>query len=196
MKLTKFAYVAVIGTVLTLAAAGCRKNPGYVTQIPGARTEMPRDLQNPQPIPPSPPVIETNQPPEEHPQINPEQRKDWPRDPDLLKADTVHFAFDSSAVRPSEKPKVAAVADYLKANPRNALEIDGHCDERGTEEYNRALGERRALALREALVQMGIDPLRMDTVTYGKDRPIDPGHNDAAWAKNRRGEFLVELAPK
>ncbi len=199
MKLTKVAYLVVLGLVVTLAASGCRKNPGYVTRIPGQRTALPRYEEPAKPIePPPPPPIVKETPPvqEEHPQVSPEQRKDWPRDPDILKSDTVHFAFDSSAVRPSEKPKVTAVAEYLKANPKNALEVDGHCDERGTEEYNRALGERRALALREELVRMGIDPLRIDTVTYGKDRPIDPGHNEAAWAKNRRGEFLVEIAPK
>ncbi len=197
MKLTKLACPLVLGLVVTVAASGCRKNPGYVTRIPGQFTELPKDQENRNPIQPAPPVIDTNLPPQvEHPQENPELRKNWPRDAEILKSDTVHFAFDSSAVRPAERPKVAAVADYLKSNPKNALEIDGHCDERGTEEYNRALGERRALALREELVRLGIDPLRIDTVTYGKDRPLDTGHNEAAWKQNRRGEFLVEVAPK
>ena len=84
----------------------------------------------------------------------------------------------------------------MKANAQDALEIDGHCDERGTEEYNRSLGERRALALREELLRLGIDPMRIDTVSFGKDKPVDPGHDEAAWKLNRRGEFLLEVHPK
>jgi peptidoglycan-associated lipoprotein len=83
----------------------------------------------------------------------------------------------------------------MKANAQNALEVDGHCDERGTEEYNRSLGERRALALREELIRLGVNGELIDTVTYGKDRPAEAGHDEAAWKKNRRGEFLVETPP-
>ena len=75
------------------------------------------------------------------------------------------------------------------------LLIEGNCDERGTEEYNRALGERRALAAREALAKLGIDPMRIRTISYGKDKPADPGHDEAAWAKNRRDDFVL-LHPK
>jgi peptidoglycan-associated lipoprotein len=75
------------------------------------------------------------------------------------------------------------------------LLIEGHCDERGTEEYNRALGERRALALREALAKAGVSPDRIRTISYGKDRPVNPGHDESAWAQNRRGEFIL-LHPK
>ena len=120
----------------------------------------------------------------------------WPEDANTLKSDTVHFAFDSSVIRPEEKSKVASVAEYLKSNSANAAKIEGHCDERGTEEYNRALGERRALALREMLVGLGIDPERVDTISYGKDRPEDPGHDENAWRANRRGVFIVLSPPK
>jgi len=120
----------------------------------------------------------------------------WPEDASALQADTVHFDFDSSVVKASERPKLSAVADFLKANSADAVKIEGHCDERGTEEYNRALGERRALALREALVGMGVDATRVDTLSYGKDRPEDPGHDAAAWQKNRRGVFIVLTPPK
>jgi len=84
----------------------------------------------------------------------------------------------------------------LKANSLDAVEIDGHADERGTEGYNRSLGERRALALREELIRLGIDGSRVDTTSFGKDRPVDPGHTEASHKKNRRGEFLLELHPK
>jgi peptidoglycan-associated lipoprotein len=98
-------------------------------------------------------------------------------------------------IRSEEKPKLAAVAEYIKAHGSDALEIDGHCDQRGTEEYNRSLGERRALALREELVRLGVEASRVDTVSFGEDRPVDPAHNDAAYAKNRRGEFVLEKHP-
>jgi peptidoglycan-associated lipoprotein len=119
----------------------------------------------------------------------------WTAHPDTFAADTVYFAFDSAVVNPSEESKLSAVADYLKSNPSAAVRIEGHCDERGTEEYNRSLGERRALALREALARLGVDPTRVDTVSFGKDRPADPGHDEAAWRKNRRGEFIMLTPP-
>jgi peptidoglycan-associated lipoprotein len=120
----------------------------------------------------------------------------WTKDPDMFKADTVHFDYDSSVVRADEKSKVAAVADYLKSNSANAVEIQGNCDERGTDEYNRSLGERRALALREEMVRLGIDPNRVDTISFGRDHPVDTGHTEAAHKKNRRGDFVLLTPPK
>jgi peptidoglycan-associated lipoprotein len=120
----------------------------------------------------------------------------WTQNREALAVDTVYFDYDKSTIREGEKSKVVAVAEYLKGNLMVAVLIEGHCDERGTEEYNRALGERRALALREELVKLGIAADRVDTVTFGRDRPADTGHSDAAHAKNRRGEFVVLTAPK
>ena len=120
----------------------------------------------------------------------------WNEDAAALSGDTVHFAFDSSVIREEEKPKLSTVADYLKSNAAAAVRIEGYCDERGTEEYNRSLGERRALALREELVRLGIDPTRVETISFGKDRPVDPGHDEAAHSKNRRGVFIVLTPPK
>ena len=120
----------------------------------------------------------------------------WPEDAGKFKSDTVYFAFDSSAIDSGEQSKIAAVADHLKANAQHAVKIEGHCDERGTEEYNRSLGERRALALREELARIGVDPVRVNTISYGKDRPEDPGHDEAAWKKNRRGAFILLTPPK
>ncbi len=102
----------------------------------------------------------------------------------------VLFDFDSARIRPSEQSKLEAVAAYLKANP-GKLVVEGHCDERGTAEYNRALGERRAIAARDELVKLGVNTSRMSTISYGKDRPADPGHDETAWGKNRRCEFVV-----
>ena len=133
--------------------------------------------------------------PEEIPLAPPEMFEGMVMDTNYFKAQTVYFDFDSSFVKYSERPKVEIVAKVLKKVPEAKLLIDGHCDERGTEEYNRALGERRALALRAYLVQLGIDPNRIRTRSWGEDRPVDPRHNEEAWAKNRRGEFILLLPP-
>jgi peptidoglycan-associated lipoprotein len=102
----------------------------------------------------------------------------------------VLFDYDSARIRPSEEPKLQTVSAYLKSNP-GKLVVQGYCDERGTEEYNRALGERRALAAREELVKLGADTSRITTISYGSEKPSDPGHDESAWSKNRRCEFAV-----
>ncbi len=105
-------------------------------------------------------------------------------------AQTVYFDYDSARIKPSEFPKLEAVAAGLKGNNLNLI-IEGHTDERGTAEYNRALGERRAQAAREELIKLGIAASRITTISYGKDRPIDPSHGETAWSRNRRAEFVV-----
>jgi peptidoglycan-associated lipoprotein len=117
------------------------------------------------------------------------------KDPAALAAYTVHFAFDSSAVKANEQGNVDAVAAALSAESMNKLLIEGHCDERGTEGYNMSLGERRALALREALVAKGVSADRIRTISYGEAKPAVDGHDESAWAMNRRGEFIL-LRPK
>ena len=117
------------------------------------------------------------------------------KDPAALAAYTVHFKFDSATVQNSEQANIASVAQALVSDVNTKLLIEGNCDERGTEEYNRSLGERRALALREALAKVNVSPDRVRTISYGKDKPADPGHDEAAWAKNRRGDFIL-LHPK
>ena len=108
---------------------------------------------------------------------------------------TIHFAYDSAVIRDSEQANLQSVAPALTADPNTKLLVEGNCDERGTEEYNRSLGERRALAAREALAKLGVDPMRVFTRSYGKDKPVDPGHDEAAWSKNRRDDFVL-LHPK
>jgi peptidoglycan-associated lipoprotein len=123
-------------------------------------------------------------------------RTNWPQDRETFRDQTVYFDFDQSTVKAGEKAKLDLVATQMKsAHVGKALRIEGHCDERGTEEYNRSLGERRALAVREYLVQQGLDPSIIDTITYGEERPADPGHNQAAWDKNRRGEIILLSPP-
>lgn len=100
----------------------------------------------------------------------------------------VQFGFDSFQVSGSEMPKVQAVAQAMKSSSGDLI-IAGFTDERGTEEYNRGLGERRALAVREALISQGISGGRMQTVSFGEEMPANPGSGEAAWAVNRRAEF-------
>ena len=114
------------------------------------------------------------------------------------KAFTVYFDFDRSVVKSAEGPKLdAAAAKFNAGAPAGAaLRIEGHCDERGTVEYNRALGERRALAVREYLTRAGLNPERIVTATFGKDQPAVQGHDESAWSKNRRGEIILLTPPK
>lgn len=102
----------------------------------------------------------------------------------------VYFALDQARIGTSEAPKLDQVAAYLQQNPGTGVIVEGNCDERGSAEYNRALGERRAIAAKEYLAAKGIDPNRIKTVSYGVEKPADPGHNEAAWSKNRRDEFI------
>jgi len=199
MKPNKFANLLVIGLVLTIAASGCRKKPVNTTPLPGARAGKVSDMPPGGALPPGATVTPgdvtggqfTGIP------LNPAGSHDgWPEDAAALKTETVYFDFDSSVIKSSEMAKVSAVADYLKANSGKAVRVEGNCDERGTEEYNRALGERRALAVREELVQLGIDPGRVDTKSWGKDNPAnDPGHDESAWRLNRRDDFIVLSPP-
>lgn len=106
----------------------------------------------------------------------------------------IHFAYDSAQILPKEAAILQQIAAFLKRYPQVILQIEGHCDERGTEEYNMALGSRRANATRQFLADLGIDPNRLYTISYGEMRPVDPGHNEEAWAKNRRCHFLIGIA--
>ncbi len=103
----------------------------------------------------------------------------------------VYFSYDSYQIPRSEIQKIEEVADYMKENREVRLIIEGHCDERGSREYNMSLGEHRALAVRAYLVGLGIDSSRIQTRSYGEEKPLDFGHNESAWRKNRRAEFVL-----
>jgi peptidoglycan-associated lipoprotein len=104
----------------------------------------------------------------------------------------VHFAYDQADLTPEAQAILQGHAAWLHGNPGVGLVIEGHCDERGTVEYNLALGARRAEAAREFLAALGIEPSRMRTVSYGKERPLETGGDEAAWARNRRAHFVPE----
>lgn len=104
---------------------------------------------------------------------------------------TVYFAFNSSQIGSDTRAALDANAEYLLENKGVHVQVEGHCDERGGVEYNLALGERRARAVKRYLTSMGVSSSRISTVSYGKERPIEFGHNESAWARNRRANFVV-----
>ena len=225
MKFNKVIKLSAVAVLLSLSVVGCKKGLGTTTPLPGRGvSEVPTpppsgligDNNKTTPTPPidntagvkppesttTPIPIPTPVVPTQPPVVNPEGtslNKDlpsWKVSADQpFKSETVYFDFDKSTVKPGEVTKIERVASGIKGLAGKGLRIEGHCDERGTEEYNRSLGERRALAVREALMRAGVDSNLIDTISYGEDRPVDPGHNEAAWSKNRRGEFIVIEPP-
>ncbi|HYS53513.1 MAG TPA: peptidoglycan-associated lipoprotein Pal [Thermoanaerobaculia bacterium] len=101
------------------------------------------------------------------------------------------FGFDESTLSADAQTALTTSANWLRRNSQYSLLVEGHCDERGTEQYNLALGDRRANAAKEYMVALGVDAGRIRTVSYGEERPFDPGHDDAAWAKNRRAHLVI-----
>lgn len=185
MKLFKSANLLVLGIALSLVSTGCNKHKPTVTPLPNSGLNGDNGPGNAGTVP-----GEMGGGPTAN--FNPD---DMAQDRTAFAADIVYFDYDSSAIKANEESKVSAVASALKSDSSAKLLIEGNADERGTDEYNRALGERRALAAREALVADGLEADRIATRSYGRDRPADPGHNEAAWKQNRRDEFVL-LHPK
>ncbi|MCK5558176.1 MAG: peptidoglycan-associated lipoprotein Pal, partial [Candidatus Hydrogenedentes bacterium] len=101
----------------------------------------------------------------------------------------IHFEFDESRITEEARSKLEENAEIIKQNPGAVVQIQGHCDERGTNEYNIALGQRRVRATRDYLIKLGVDAGCLVTISYGEESPLDPRHNEEAWAKNRRAQF-------
>jgi len=114
-----------------------------------------------------------------------------PTRPEDIRLDNVYFEFDKYDLTAEAKSSLSGNARIMMENPNFDILIEGHCDERGTEEYNLALGEKRALAARDYIVGFGIAKDRISVISYGEERPADPRHNEEAWAKNRRAHFVV-----
>jgi peptidoglycan-associated lipoprotein len=193
MKPFKFTSLLALGVALSFVASGCKHKQPPITHFPNSGMNGPGDNGNlgtagTLPTPNEPVPIGGG----ETATFNPD---DMTQDRAALAPETVYFDYDSSAIKSSEQSKIEAVASALKSDTSAKLLIEGNCDERGTEEYNRSLGERRALAAREALANAGVDASRVATRSYGEDRPADPSHTQSAWAKNRRDEFVL-LHPK
>ncbi len=215
MRLFKLSLWVVLMASLVMGGAGCKRKPKTITPIngnaydgkaivdkgqqppvasPGDSGTLPGNTKNGDYVLPQGTPIAAN-PDGSIPVTGDYDRSNYNENREFFKANTVYFDFDRSSVRAAERVRVEEVAAYMKGTPACMVEIEGHCDERGTEEYNRALGERRALAVREYLVNLGIQPERVHTISYGEDKPAEIGSNESAWAKNRRGEFIL-LTPK
>ena len=109
----------------------------------------------------------------------------------MFLSEDVYFEFDKSTLDSMSQDILSRKADWMRDNSDVVVSIEGHCDERGTNEYNLALGERRAESVKSFLVDLGIEAYRISTVSYGEERPVDTGHNEEAWAKNRRAHCLI-----
>lgn len=106
-------------------------------------------------------------------------------------ANMIHFDFDKANVRPGDAAILDSKVAILRANPNVRVRVSGHCDERGSDEYNLALGNRRATSTKQYLVSHGIDASRIETLSFGEERPITMGHDESAWSQNRRSEFEI-----
>jgi peptidoglycan-associated lipoprotein len=194
MKLNKWIQISVLGLVVALSAAGCKSSPPSVMKFDD-KNKQAAVVGDPGSAPIAKPSDDvTGKDANGIPPNDRTSHNGWKEDVDALKAYTVHFDYDSTVIKESEKPKLEAIAAQLKGSTSAAIRIEGHCDERGTEEYNRSLGEKRALALREELARLGVDASRQDTISFGEDRPVVRGHDDSSYRQNRRGEF-VQLTP-
>jgi peptidoglycan-associated lipoprotein len=183
---------AVIGFVipLTVVLAACHpKAPVTQPTVPATATAPPVTPPTP---PPPPQRVEDSLPvPEQalgEDAIGNRSLDDLNRDSPFQPA---FFALDSSELDDPGRAIVAANAEIMKKYPTWVVTVEGHCDERGTAEYNLALGERRAVAVKTYLVALGVPPGRVRTVSYGKEFPFDPGHIEPAWSKNRRAHFVI-----
>lgn len=156
--------VVAIALIAMTAAAGCKKQ-----QPPPTPAPAPAVIVEPPPPAPEPPKVETQ-----------------PRS-----LERVHFQYDSTSVTSATTASISHNTEILQDFPNTRVEIQGHADERGTTEYNLALGQRRAEAVKERMSRMGVSTTRMSTISYGEERPASRGSNETAWAENRRAEFRV-----
>lgn len=184
--------VLILAGVVGLTGCGGKKPPVAAAPPPAVPTAFP-SAGGPPPTPgpaPDAPVSIPNNPVVSNPLPWDAQSLDVINGPDSpLKA--VFFALDSDQLDESGKKVLSGDADVLKTYKTWVITIEGHCDERGTAEYNLALGERRALAAKTFLVSLGIGSDRIRTVSYGNEFPFDPAHNEAAWSKNRRAHLML-----
>ncbi len=129
--------------------------------------------------------------PEPEPEPEPEKEVVPMMVPAVVMQEDIYFDFDKSTLTPAAQDSLLRKAEWLRENPDATVTIEGHCDERGTNEYNLALGDRRAESAKAFLADLGIDPARLTTISYGEERPVDPRSTEEAWAKNRRAHFVV-----
>jgi len=189
VSITRTLMLVVLGTLL-VAAPSCKK---HVKTPPVPAETAPETPPETLP-PPAKSPVEQPPPPIQEPTIGEGDIDETIRSQNssrsLLK--TVYFDFDSSSVRDDQVPVLQANAAWLKSHPSYRLMVEGHCDERDTIEFNLALGDKRAKAVSQYLTDLGVPADRIRTISYGEERPADPGHDEEAFARNRRAEFTLE----
>jgi len=189
MTQKRLAMIIVLGA-LAIAGACHRNKPPVARPLPPPQPTTTAPTNRP-PAPPEPVPDTTRIPPE--PKISDDPLTSG--DLDVINKNSpfqpVFFALDSYEVDSAGQQALSADAAILKKYPTWTITLEGHCDERGTAEYNLALGEKRAIAAKTYLVSLGVPADRLRTVSYGKEFPFDPGHDEGAWSKNRRAHFVV-----
>src|SRR5262245_54394136 len=187
--MTQKRFAAIVMALLVFAGACGKKKPPVAKPLPAP--PAPSVPPPPTPAPPQPVPDNTPVPPEPRITNDPLTSSDL----DVINKNSpfqpVFYALDSYEVDAAGQQVLTADAAILKKYPTWVITIEGHCDERGTAEYNLALGEKRALAAKTYLVSLGIPADRLRTVSYGKEFPFDPGHDEGAWKNNRRAHFVV-----
>ena len=192
----------VVLSLAAVVAGGCAKKdmvkpeetaPMAETAPPVASEPVQRAPGEAKPAPTEAPMTESaTQESAVRPETAPAQIGEAGKQGDLQgELQKVYFNFDSAALSDEARSSLSKNADLLGKNASVKVRIEGNCDERGSDEYNMALGERRAKAAMDYLVNLGVQPDRLSTLSYGEEKPVDPGHDEAAWAKNRRAEFVI-----
>jgi len=166
--------VTLVALILTFLFVGCAKE-----EPPPPTAEA-----HPRPAAPPPPPPAPVPTPPPGPSISQQAFQEFQNQ-------DIYFDFDKYDLRTDARTTLDRKASFLNQNSSIRVQVEGHCDERGTNEYNMALGERRANAAKQYLTTAGISAGRLSTISYGEERPLDPGHTEAAWARNRRAHFVV-----
>lgn len=176
----------VMGMIFSVIAAGCAKKVETAKQTVSPMEER----VTPAPVPPVEEPKKEERPAVKEAEVAPPEA---PRPaPQVSLLEEIHFDYDKSVIRPDAKAVLEKHAKWLQANQRVKVQIEGHCDERGTDEYNLALGERRAQATKRFLAAMGVEAKRLSTISYGEERPLCTEHEESCYAKNRRAHFVME----
>jgi peptidoglycan-associated lipoprotein len=153
----------------------------YLDEIPAPKPEVT-----------PPPAAALAPPAPSAPELPPVKETEELSPAEQFEKELIYFAFDDAGLTADSQEILKSKASFLLANSDKKVLIEGHCDERGSVEYNLALGQRRATSARNFLIHLGVEASRLRTISYGKERPVDPGHNEEAWAKNRRDQFVLE----
>lgn len=173
MKSWGIAYGLIIVFVLTLSFTGC---------APKKAADQSSEVTQPQAATGTAPTETPGQAPGESPASAGAPQAGFDK--------KIYFDFDQYELKPESTEALSDLVTYLKANPGLNVQISGNCDERGTNDYNIALGDKRAKAAQEYCITQGVDPQKISTISYGEEKPADPGHGEEAWAKNRRDDFI------